>query len=275
MDANTTVDHGQPARVATGRTWLRRSAVTWFVIAGFGQAAFVWMILAHYGAKTLAGNFAGWNDKPLIKGHVPGDTAGNFMFAAHVLLAAVITIGGLVQLMPAIRRRAPALHRWNGRMFFLIAIVMALGGLWLTWGRQTYLSTISAVAVSLDGVLILAFSALAWRFARKRDFAAHRRWALRAFMAVNGVWFLRVGLMAWVLVSGGIGMNRTLSGPADIVIQFSAYLVPLALLEVYLRAKGKGSPTASRIATGLIFLAAAITLIGISGAVAFMWWKYM
>ena len=116
---------------SSGKKLLRRSGLAWFLVAAAGLAAFVWMIVAHYGRKTMSGNLAGWNDKPIIKGYVPGDTPGNAMFAVHVLLAAIVTIGGLLQLVPAIRRRAPWFHRWNGRLFFIIAYIMALGGLWL------------------------------------------------------------------------------------------------------------------------------------------------
>lgn len=262
-------------RTRSGETLLRRSGLIWFLVAAIGQAAFIWMILAHFGRRTLAGDFAGWNDKPLIKGYVPGDDAGNLMFAVHVLLAAVVTLGGLMQLIPALRRRAPALHRWNGRVFLITAVVMAVGGLWLTWGRETYLSLISAVAVSVDGALILIFSALAWRRAVQRDFEAHRRWAMRAFLAVNGVWFLRVGLMAWAIASGGLGMNKTLSGPADVVLQFGAYLIPLAMLEAYLRAGRSADPAARRLTAAAMALAAAVTALGVFGAIAFMWGPYM
>ena len=259
----------------SGVALLRRSALIWFLIAAAGQAAFIWMILAHFGRRTLTGDFAGWNDKPLIKGYVPGDDPGNLMFAVHVLLAAVVTLSGLMQLVPALRRRAPALHRWNGRVFLVTAVVMALGGLWLTWGRGTYLSLISAVAVSVDGVLILIFGALAWRTAVRRDFQAHRRWAMRAFLAVNGVWFLRVGLMAWAIATGGLGMNRTLSGPADVVLQFGAYLIPLAMFEAYLRAGRSPAPSVKRLTAAGMILAAAVTALGVFGAVAFMWGPYM
>ena len=276
MDAITSAELGSRRRRATGAIVLRRSALAWFIVATVGQLAFVWMILAHYGRKTLIGDFAGWNDKPLIKGYVPGDTAGNIMFAAHVLLAAVITLAGLLQLLPAIRRRALWLHRWIGRTFFGLAYAMAAGGLWLTWVRHTYLSLISGIAVSLDGVLIVICATIAWRLARQRAVAAHRRWAIRAFLVVNGVWFLRVGMMAWVLLSGGgIGMNDTLSGPADIAIQFGAYLVPLGVLELYLRAQTSRSVAMKQFVGGVIGLAAAVTLVGVAGAVAFMWWPYM
>lgn len=254
---------------------LRRSAVGWFCIAVAGQGAFIAMILLHYGRRTVAGDLAGWNSKPLIKGYVPGDDLGNLMFAIHVLLAAVVTLGGLLQLVPAIRRRAPALHRWNGRVFFVVACTMALGELWLTWGRPTYLSLISAVAVSGNGVLILVFAAIAWRFAAQRRLDDHRRWALRAFLVVNGVWFLRVGLMAWMLATNGLGMNRSLSGPADVALQFGAYLIPLAILEAYLRAQRSARPQVKILAAALICAASVITAGGVAGAIALMWGPYM
>ena len=242
---------------------LRRTSLLWFSAAVVGQGAFVLMILAFYGRRTAAGNFAGWNDKPHIKAYVAGDPAGNVMFALHVLLAAVVTVGGLLQLIPAIRKSRPALHRWNGRLFFSIAGFMALDGLWLTWGRHTYLTVISGAATSIDAVLILLFVVKAWRLAARRDLAAHRQWALRAFMVVNGVWFLRVGMMGWAVLTGGWGMNDHLSGPADLALQFGCYLIPLALLEVYFRARSY--------AGALILVATLFMTIGIGGAIAFMW----
>ena len=97
--------------------WLGRAATFCYLTIAAGQLLFLAFILLYYYARTLSGNFAGWNDKPIITGYVAGDTAGNIFFAVHVLLAAVITFGGLVQLFPVIRNCWPALHRWNGRLY--------------------------------------------------------------------------------------------------------------------------------------------------------------
>ena len=86
---------------------LRWTGAAWFVAAVVGQAAFIVFILAFYGLRTATGNFAGWNDKPLIDGYVAGDDLGNLVFIAHVLMAAVVTLGGLMQLWPALRHRLP------------------------------------------------------------------------------------------------------------------------------------------------------------------------
>lgn len=255
---------------------LRRSAAAWFIVAAVGQMAFIGFILLFYGVRTATGNFAAWNDKPLIDGYVGGDDVGNAMFAAHVLLAAVMTLAGLMQLVPQLRQRRPRLHRWTGRIFLFLAAVMALSGVWLTLVRGTYLSSISAVAILLDAVLILVFGALALRQALKRRFDSHRQWAMRTFMAASGVWFLRVGLMGWVLVNQGpVGMTQALSGPADIVLVFGSYLIPLALLEIYFAA-GRGRSGAFRVLVALLVLAAtAFTALGVFGTIALMWAPYV
>lgn len=255
---------------------LRGSGVVWYLVAAIGQAAFIGFILAFYGARTVAGNFAGWNDKPLIDGYIAGDQTGNFVFAAHVLLASVMTLAGLMQLVPRLRRRFPTLHRWTGRTFLVLAGFMALSGFWLTLVRGTSLSAVSSVAIIIDGLLILFFGALAWRHAVKRRFEQHRMWAMRTFMAVSGVWFLRVGLMGWVVVNRGpVGMSGELSGPADIVLVFGSYLIPLAVLELYFWA-GRSAHAAPKILTAaLVFVAAGFTAIGVFGTIAFMWGPYI
>jgi hypothetical protein len=94
-------------RPGVGAVALRWSSRLWFVVAAVGQTAFIGFILAFYGVRTATGNFAGWNDKPLIDGYIKGDDAGNAVFAAHVLLASVVTLGGLMQMIPACAANGP------------------------------------------------------------------------------------------------------------------------------------------------------------------------
>ncbi len=255
---------------------LRAAGIFWFLTAAIGQLAFVYFIVAYYGTRTFVGDYEAWNDKPLIDGYTPGDRMGNVMFALHVLPAAIITLGGVAQLIPQIRARAPWLHRWNGRLFLFIAYGMAMGGIILTWGRGTYLSPISGFATSIDGVLILMFGAIAWRLAVKRDFEAHRRWAMRAYIAVNGVWFFRVGIMAWIIFNQGpVGMTRNLDGPADIFFSFGCYLIPLAVLEAYFVAQRSRDAASKYAGAGLVLAATAVMSVGIFGTIFMMWRPYL
>ncbi|WP_163360481.1 DUF2306 domain-containing protein, partial [Klebsiella aerogenes] len=86
-------------------------------------------IVGFYGRAAVEVDFERWNEV-LVGGYVPGGLAGNLVLAMHLLLAAVITLGGPLQLVPAIRRRWPRFHRWNGRAYMLTALLISLGGLY-------------------------------------------------------------------------------------------------------------------------------------------------
>ena len=91
-------------------------------------------------------------------------------------------------------------------------------------------------------------------------------------MVVSGVWFFRVFLMAWIVLNGGpVGMNSTLSGPADLAIQFGSYLIPLAGLEVYFLAQRSTSSAMKFAASSLVFGLTLLMAAGIAGAILFMW----
>nr|WP_295783421.1 DUF2306 domain-containing protein [Rhodoferax sp.] len=256
-----------------GKTALTRTAALWLSITLLGQWVFAYFIIGFYGSSTLQGHFEEWTkNTALIKGYVPGDTAGNWAFAAHMLLAAIITLGGVLQLVPQIRARAIAFHRWNGRVFMLAVMAASIGGLYLTWVRGTSRNFISALAISGDALLIIVFAVLAWRTARARDLIAHRRWALRTFVVAGGVWFMRLGYFGWILINQApVGITKTMDGAFDRFIAFGCYLVPLAVLELYLRVKDAGSPGRRFWTAGVLFVSTLLMTVGIVGATLFLW----
>jgi hypothetical protein len=259
-------------RFVSARQVLHWSGRAWFMVAAIGQLAFVGFIIAFYYTRTFSGDFAAWNDKALIDGFKEGDVAGNMMFAIHVILAALMTVTGLIQLIPQIRSRAPLVHRMSGRIFVLLACLLALGGLWLVWVRGTQLSSIGGLSVSLNGVFVLAFAVPTVAYAIRRNIALHQRWAMRFFLVASGVWFVRVGIMGWLTIAQGpVGMNATMSGPADIVITFGSYLIPLAIYEAYHRARSSSSDTAKASAATLVLAATLVTAIGVHGTIFNMW----
>lgn len=274
MPTTAEADHAR-ARLNRARGQLALAVKGWFAATALGQLAFALFILLFYYPSTLSGNFAVWNSKPLIDGHKPGDTAGNLGFALHVLLAAVITLCGLIQLVPQIRARWPRVHRISGRLFLASALVLSLGGLALVWLRGTYLTVPGALAISLDGVLILTFGTLAWRTALARQFAAHRRWALRTFAVASGVWTMRVGYMVWGMATGGLGIAKGMSGPFDHFWAFATHLLPLALCELYLRADASTSATPKRAMAVILTTVSLLILAGSVGAWLMMWSPYI
>ena len=257
---------------AVAERLLRIAVSGWCTVAVIGQLLFAAYVAGFFGRVALSGDLAGWNEV-LPHGHVAGDTAGNLVVGLHLLFAIVIILGGAVQLMPVVRRRAPALHRWNGRLYLFAAMVMSVGGLVMVWTRGTVGDLSQHISISINAVLILACAGMALRFALARRIDRHRRWALRLFLVVSGVWFFRVGLMFWVLVHRGpVGFDpATFTGPFLTALAFSQYLVPLAVLELYFLAQ-RSRASAVRVAmAALLALLTLVTATGIAAAVMVMW----
>lgn len=247
--------------------------VLWFAVAAIGQLIFAAYVAGLYGRATVTGQPELWN-KVMPHGYVAGDTFFNFVLGLHLSFAFVITVGGLLQLLPPIRRALPAFHRWTGRAYLFAAALMSVGGLVMVWGRGAVGDLSQHVAISLNALLILGCAAMAWRHARARRYDLHRPWALRLFLAVSGVWFFRVGLMFWIVVNQGpVGFDpKSFSGPALTVLAFAVYAIgPLGLLELYLRAQKSRSGRLQYAAAVVFALVTLVMGVGVTAAAAFMW----
>jgi tetratricopeptide (TPR) repeat protein len=110
-------------------------------------------------------------------------------------------------------------------------------------------------------VLIMVCAVMALRYALARDFKTHRRWALRLYVVVSASLFIRAGIfLSFVLNRGPFGFDpATFSGPFLTFISFAQYLVPLAILEIYLRIEDRGgAPGRFAMAAGLAVLTIAL-----------------
>lgn len=266
------VADGVRAQVGFATRALNIAAASWFVVAVLGQLMFVAYVIGFFGRAAVRGEFETWNNV-LPHGFVAGDTAGNLVVALHLLFAVVITVGGALQLTPMVRRLAPAFHRWNGRVYLFSAVLMSVGGLVMVWTRGTVGDLSQHISISINAVLILVCAGMALRFALARRFDVHRRWAMRLFLVVSGVWFFRIGLMFWIVVNQGpVGFDQaTFTGPFLTALAFSQYLVPLAVLELYFRAqRSRASGVRFAMAAGLAVLTL-MTTTGVAAAAMFMW----
>ena len=256
-------------------TLLRTSATIWTGIALAGQLFFALYVSVLYGRPALSGDFAAWSKGPVARAWLPGQTVGNAAFGVHIGLAVLIILAGAVQLLPVIRRRWPTVHRWSGRSYLSAAFVTSLAGLYMVWVRGSAAGDLPQhIAISLNAVILVTCAAFAWRTARARDFAAHRQWALRTYLAAGGVFFFRIFLMLWFLVwQRPVGMDPdTFSGPFLTTLAFAVYVVgPLTLLECYLRAQRSGRPAVQLAVAGGLGVLSLMTIGGILGATMGMW----
>ncbi|MEO0813826.1 MAG: hypothetical protein AAFY60_13245, partial [Myxococcota bacterium] len=100
-----------PSLRTDGKAVLRAATAGWYGVTVLGQWAFVLFVVVYYFTRTFSGDFAGWNDKPLIHGYRAGEWLAHIGFALHSTLAAAMTATGTLQLHPGLRARAPKLHR--------------------------------------------------------------------------------------------------------------------------------------------------------------------
>jgi len=257
-------------------TFLHRSAAVWLGAALLGQWLFAYYIIQVYAVALAVGEPALINRKPAITGYVLGDLIGNGTLFAHVLPAIWLSVAGVLQLIPWLRRRFPAIHRWNGRGFLVLALVGACTGLYLTWVRGSRLSDFGAMGITLNGILILPAVFCAWRYARLKQWSVHQRWAIRTFILVSGVWTFRLGLMGWyVLNQGPRGNTENLDGPFDLAWSFGCYALPLALAELYFWARDQRKPRAKWLVAACLCGATLLMTFGIAAAFQLMWRPYL
>lgn len=251
---------------------LKASAILWFAVALIGQGLFVVYIAVFYGGSTIAGDFERIDGR-VFHGFIAGDTLGNALFMAHVFLALSITFGGPLQLIPQVRNRFRTFHRWNGRLYVATAFIISLGALVLVYTRGVIGGPAMLVGNTLNAALIMTFAFMTVRKAIARDFKAHERWALRMFIVVSGVWFMRLGFGFYALVTGGEmpGSQNNLEGPFDAFLAFGHTLVPLFFLELYLRAKDRGGRASKTAMTGTMVLLSVATGAAIFMAAQIFW----
>jgi uncharacterized membrane protein len=253
-------------------TALKVTARFWFVVAVIGQLVFAFAVASFYGLTAVRGDFHGWS-KFISRGHVAGDTMGNFAVAMHVTSAAVIMLAGALQLIPQIRSRFPAFHRWNGRIYMLTAVALSTAGLYMTWIRGSVGDLSQHIGGSLGAVLIWLCAAMALRYALARDFKTHRRWALRLFLVASAAWFYRIAFfLSLVLFKGPFGFDpATFTGPFPTFMSFAQYLFPFAVLEIYLRAQDRPGVLRRMATAGILLVLTFAMGVGIFAVTMAVW----
>ncbi|MEW6999169.1 DUF2306 domain-containing protein [Colwelliaceae bacterium BS250] len=257
---------------SSNNNWLSHSAKMWFLVTVFGQWIFASYVAMFYGGVALEGDLSQWN-KVMPHGYVAGDTIGNIAVGMHLLLALVVLIGGPLQLIPQIRTLAPKFHRINGRVYILTALFLSIGGLFMVWTRGVVGGDVLKYSISLNAILIIIFASLAVYFAIKRDIKTHRRWAIRLFIVMGGVWFFRIGLMLWLMIhQAPVGFDpKTFEGPFLTFLGFGQYLIPLAVAQLYFKAcESKNNQHKIIMSVALILLTVAMAG-GIFSASMGMW----
>ncbi|WIX85299.1 DUF2306 domain-containing protein [Amycolatopsis sp. DG1A-15b] len=155
------------------------------------------------------------------------------VLVAHIFTAAVALVLGPLQFMPAVRARR-RLHRTLGRSYLLAGVLpSAVAAIPVAVWSGRLLTQIGLITAA---VLWLVTGALAYRAARRRDFAAHRAWMMRnyalTFLAVTS----RVLVPVFLLAQAPFGGVDPASVPSLIPLgQTLGWIVDLIVAEVLIR----------------------------------------
>lgn len=248
---------------------LKASAALWFIVALAGQWLFACYVVVVFGVRVVADGMAGLSQVRLLHGYVAGDTPGNIASTAHILLAIAIHGGGPLQLIPGIRKHAPAFHHWNGRAFLVAVLISTLFGLYLQWLRDASLGPLDIGGNTVASVLIFIFATLALRNAMARNFDVHRRWALRLFLVASAVWFIRLGSYGSQFLEHAFDI-RFAQGYYE-SLNVAKLLVPLGVLELYFWAQRRPGTRARMAIAALLVVMTVLTAVGVYGAATIKW----
>jgi uncharacterized membrane protein len=120
----------------------------------------------------------------------------------HTLFGPIALVLGLVNLLPAMRRRArwPA-HRWVGRIYLVSAV--ALGGAGLSLAFHAAGGIGALIGFGLLAVATLATAVQGYLYIRRHDVRRHREWMLRSYGLIFGAVTLRIWLPFLIIAYQG------------------------------------------------------------------------
>lgn len=234
-----------PPWTASALRWssIALAGVVWISSAIFGA-----YILAYYGGAIPAGTMEQWNATlpKLYEPHTPAASAG---IGLHFFAGAVLLLLGPVQLISEVRRQAPAVHRWIGRVYAFAALAAGVGGLVFIALKGTVGGTMMDVAFAAYGGLMVIAAVQTVRHAMARHIDSHRAWAIRLFALAIGSWLYRMGYGLFFAIMGSEdpGHTAAFDGWFDYVMDWAFFVPPLIIAEMFIRARRNNSSAVVRV----------------------------
>lgn len=119
----------------------------------------------------------------------------------HTLFGPIALVLGVVNLLPAMRRRRWTLHRWLGRTYLVSGLMLGFAGgylaLYAAAGQVARLGFF-VLAVATLGTLVAGYFSI-----RQRHVVQHREWMLRSYALIFGAVTLRIWLPILIIAHQG------------------------------------------------------------------------
>jgi uncharacterized membrane protein len=159
----------------------------------------------------------------------PGVTVWNRLawYGAHIVVATPILLIAPLQFLAGLRRARPELHRWLGRVFLGACLIAAPLGIYL---GATLRNQGSRIPIVLLGIAWIVVSSIAWRAARRKDYATHRAYVIRSLAFGLAFVWIRVLDMISPTVFAFIPHEPT----RETTEEWVAFAMPLLVVEAML-----------------------------------------
>lgn len=193
-------------------------------------------IYQRYLATLVVGNFEAWGAWL----SAPNSPIARSGMGLHFIGGSTLLILGNIQLLPGIRRRYPAVHRWLGRVYAGISMVTASGGLIFIILHGCVGGITMNIGFAIYGLLMFYMAVQTAQHARARRFDKHREWAIRLYSLAIASWLYRIEFTPW-LVTSAPGHLSTYRGWFDKMMDFGFYIPNLILVEYILRVQRRES----------------------------------
>lgn len=147
----------------------------------------------------------------------------------HIVGASLFCVLGAFQFL-----RGPR-HRVIGRLIVPCGLVAALAGMWMAvvYPLPAHDGDLLMVLRLVFGSIMAAALVLGFVTVRRREFAAHRAWMMRAYAIAQGAGSQAVLFGIWMATAGEPDV------PTRALIMGAAWTLNLAVAEYIIRGKGK------------------------------------
>jgi hypothetical protein len=151
--------------------------------------------------------------------------------AVHIVTVSVYAFLGAFQFAPRFRARRRGWHRVAGRLLVLCGLLGALSGLWMTlfYPRADNVGDLLTAIRLVVGSAWILFLVLGFIAIRRRDFARHRAWMIRAYALAVGADTQAVTQVPWVVAAG------ELDKLSNALAMFAGWAINLAVAEWIIR----------------------------------------
>ncbi len=148
----------------------------------------------------------------------------------HILGATTYLVLGAFQFVPSLRQRHPRYHRLAGRVLIPAGLVGAASGLWMTavYDLPATDGGLLPLVRWVFGLAMIAALVLGLVSVRRREFAAHRAWMIRAYAIGIAAGTQVFTTLPWMLTGGLDATSKTLA-------MTLGWVLNLAVAEVIIR----------------------------------------